>query len=124
MIILIDALLFVGSLLLFSAQLWACRVRGLSDYTVLGERYAAEFERRWVQDGAPRGELLGSPDIQSMADLGGARQVVSDMRSIPISTRTLTQMLLAALLPMTPLILFKYPLVDLIAQFFTGLVGL
>ncbi len=123
-IILIDALLFVAPLLLFSSQLWTCRVRGLSDYTVLGERYAAEFERRWLKDGAPRDELLGSADIQSMADLGGARQVVSDMRSIPISTRTLTQMLLAALLPMTPLILFKYPLVDLIAQFFTGLVGL
>lgn len=124
MIVLIDAALFIGPLLLFSAQLWNCRVRGLGNYTVLGERYAAEFERRWLADGAPRDELLGSADIQSMADLSGARQVVSDMRSIPITTRTLTQLLLAALLPMTPLILFKYPLVDLIAQFFSGLVGL
>jgi hypothetical protein len=91
---------------------------------VLGERYAAEFERRWLADGAPRDELLGSADIQSMADLAGARQVVSDMRSVPITMRTLTQLLLAALLPMAPLVLFQYPLADLIAQFFTGLVGL
>lgn len=123
-IVLVDAVLFIGPLLLFSGQLWACRVRALSSYTALGERYAAEFERRWLRGDASREELLGSADIQSMADLSGARQIVSDMRSIPMGTRSLAQLLLAALLPMTPLILFQYPLVDLIARFFNGLVGL
>lgn len=123
-IVLIDAVLFVGPLLLFSAQLWACRVRGLGRYSVLGERYATEFERRWMAEGAPHDDLLGSPDIQSLADLSGARQVISDMRTIPIGRRALMQLLLAALLPMAPLALFRYPLVDLIAQFFAGLVGL
>jgi hypothetical protein len=122
-IILIDAILFIGPLLLFSAKLWACRIHTLGNYTVMGARYAAEFERKWHTERQPPDDLLGNADIQSMADLTGARQVVSDMRSIPISTRSMMHLLLAALLPFTPLLLFKYPLLDLIAQILTGLVG-
>jgi hypothetical protein len=122
-VVLVDLLLFVAPLLLFSGQLWACRVRGLGRYMVLGEQYVAAFERKWLSRGATREGLLGNPDVSTLADLGAVIAVVRNMRSLPISPRTLTQMLAAALLPMVPLILFKYPLVELIVEVFKRIGG-
>ena len=41
----------------------------MDDYGKLGQRYAREFDRKWMRDGAPDEPLLGSADIQSLADL-------------------------------------------------------
>ena len=124
-ILLADALLFVGPLLVFSGKLWQCWVKGLNDYGALAERYVGEFDKKWLDAGAaPAEPLLGTPDVQSLADLNTSLGTVRDLRFIPVGPRLLVPLAFAALLPLTPLVLFKYPLTQLLAKFFEGMFGL
>jgi hypothetical protein len=121
----VDALLFVGPLFVFAPRLWACRVQGLIDYMEFAERYVTDFEAKWLRPDAQPGEaLLGTADIQSLADLGSSVERVRDMRIVPVSSSLLMQIAITALLPMMPLALFKYPIADLAREVFSRLVGL
>ncbi|HTP01851.1 MAG TPA: hypothetical protein VMJ64_10805, partial [Anaerolineales bacterium] len=123
-ILLADAVLFLGPLYIFSRTLWACKVKGMSDYSGFAERYVNEFDRKWLGPD-PTGEpLLGTADIQSLADLSNSVSIVRDMRLVPESPSILMYLAVAALLPLLPLALFKYPLADLLAKFFGRLAGL
>jgi hypothetical protein len=120
-----DAVLFIGPLCVFSRKLSNCKVRGISDYFVFAERYVSEFERKWLgADPAPGEPLLGTADIQTLADLSNSVGIVRDMRPVPVSRSMLTSLAVAALLPLLPLVLFKYPIADLLAKFFERLSGL
>jgi len=120
-----DALLFVGPLLVFSRKLWQCWLKGVNDYGALAERYVREFDKKWLDAGAaPNEPLLGTPDLQSLADLNNSVSVVGDMRFVPVGPRLLVPLTVAALLPLAPLVLFKYPLAELLAKFVAGMFGL
>jgi hypothetical protein len=124
-VLLVDAVLFLGPLLIFSRKLWKCKVTGMSDYSALAERYVNEFDRKWLgADPAPGEPLLGTADIQSLADLSNSVGIVRDMRLVPVSPSMLTYLAVAALLPLLPLVLFKYPIAGLLAKFFDRLSGL
>jgi len=124
-ILLADAVLFIGPVCIFSRKLWACKVKGMSDYSALAERYVNEFDRKWLgADPAPGEPLLGTADIQSLADLSNSVSIVRDMRLVLVTPSMLMYLAAAALLPLLPLVLFKYPLADLLAKFFGGLSGL
>jgi hypothetical protein len=124
-ILLADAVLFLGPLFIFSRKLWACKVKGLSDYSAFAERYVNEFDRKWLgADPAPGEPLLGTADIQAMADLSTSVGIVRDMRLVPVSPSMLMYLAAAALLPLLPLVLFKYPIAELLAKFFGRLSGL
>jgi hypothetical protein len=124
-ILLADAVLFLGPLLIFSRKLWACKVKGMSEYSALAERYVNEFDRKWLgADPAPGEPLMGTADIQSLADLSNSVSIVRDMRLVPVSPSLLMYLAVAALLPLLPLVLFKYPVEDLLAKFFGRLSGL
>jgi hypothetical protein len=100
-------------------------VTGLTDYSALAERYVNEFDRKWLgADPAPGEPLLGTADIQSLADLSNSVGIVRDMRLVPVSPSLLMYLAVAALLPLLPLVLFKYPVADLLARFFGRLSGL
>jgi hypothetical protein len=121
-ILLADVVLFIGPVCVFSRKLWASRVKGLSDYGAFAERYVNEFDRKWLGAGPAPGEsLLGTPDLQSLADLSDSVSIVRDMRLVPVSQRMLMHLAVAALLP---LVLFKYPIKDLLTKFVDNLSGL
>jgi len=121
----VNAVLFIGPVCVFSRKLWKCRVKGMSDYSELAERYVNEFQSKWLGTGAaPKEPLLGSADIQSLADLSTSVDIVRDMRLVPVSTNLLMYMAGATLLPLLPLVLFKYPIADLLAKFFERLAGM
>jgi hypothetical protein len=122
-ILLLDALIFIGPLLLFTPKLWACKVTGVSDYMMLAEKYSSGFEKKWVHGEQSMENLLGNSDIQSLADLGTAVEVLHGMRIVPVSPRTLLSLAIVALLPLAPLVLFKIPLADLAAQIIGRLTG-
>ncbi|MGE5318905.1 MAG: hypothetical protein ACM3KD_01870 [Hyphomicrobiaceae bacterium] len=125
LVLVVVAVLFLGPLFIFMSWLWACRVKGLSDYMVFGSSYVNGFDRKWLgAAGADREPLLGTPDLQSLADLGNSISVVRDMRVVPISLLLLKDYALTALLPFLPLFLFKYPVADLAEKFFARLTGL
>jgi hypothetical protein len=124
-VLLADAVLFLGPLHIFFLKLWRCKVEGMSDYSAFAERYVNEFDRKWLGADPPPGEpLLGTADIQSLADLSNSVGMVRDMRLVPVSASILIYLAVAALVPLLPLVLFKYPIGDLLAKFFERLSGL
>jgi hypothetical protein len=125
LLLLMDAALFLAPLLVFTAKLWASRTTGVGAYMTLSARYAKEFETKWTGGSIPDNEpLLGSADLQSFADLANTVAVVKSMRWITVGPRLLTMMTLAAAAPLTPLLLFQYPLAELAQKFFSRMVGL
>lgn len=108
-------LAIMGPLLVFAPMLEAVRRKGLMEYGRLAQRYAREFDEKWLRGGAAPGEpLIGSADIQSLADLGNSFEMVRGMRLSPFALRTLVQLAVASLLPVAPLLLTVIPLDQLI----------
>ena len=104
-------LLFLAPFLLFSAQLAQARRQGERDYGPLAARYAREFDEKWVHTATPPKEpLLGSPDIQSLADMGNAYGYVNQMRYTPITRQAVLQLAGATLAPIAPLALTMMPI--------------
>ena len=110
------AVIFVlGPLLVFAPKLAQAKRKGRREYGTLAQRYVREFDNKWLRGGAPAGEeLLGSGDIQSLADLGNSYQVITDMRWLPFTTKTILQMSITTLAPLAPLTLTVIPLDQLI----------
>jgi len=125
LVLLMDAALFLGPLLVFTDKLWASRTYGMSGYSSLAARYVAEFEAKWTSGRSPEdAPLLGTADLQSLADLGNSFSVVRAMRWVTVGPRLLTTMTVAALVPFAPLTLFKYPLAELAQKLIKHIVGL
>ena len=103
------AAIFVGPLFVFAPKLRLARARGLAEYMDLAASYVNAFQAKWLRREPGHEELLGTSDLQSLADLGNSVRVVEDMRTAPVSYRLLTRLVVAALVPMLPLLLFRVP---------------
>ncbi len=107
----------LGPLLIFAPKLMAAKLAGLREYGTLAQRYAREFDHKWLRGGAPAGEaFIGSADIQSLADLGNSFDVIKGMRLVPFTMQTVLQLSVATLLPVGPLLLTVIPLEQLLGQ--------
>jgi len=125
LVLLVDVALFIAPLLVFTDKLWACRTKGVGQYTSLASRYATEFESKWIDGDVPEGApLLGTEDLQSLAAVNTAVNMVKGMRWITVGPRMLTMMALAAIVPFLPLLSFQYPVTDLAQKFLSRLIGL
>ena len=100
-------LLVLGPLLVFYRPLRAARRLGMEEYGTLGQLYAREFDRRWVRGGHPPddGSLLGSADIQSLADLHNGYAMIERIRLVPFGMKNVTGLVAPILLPVAPLLL-------------------
>lgn len=106
-------------LLMLGSQLAQAKRKGSREYGLLAERYAREFDEKWVHGGAPSGEqLLGSGDIQSLADLGNSFSVVREMRIVPFKRDDVIRLTVATLLPVMPLALTMMSFEDLVKTLF------
>ena len=75
------------------------------------------FEERWVRAGAAKAsELLGSPDIQSLADLGNSYSVVSEMRIVPFGIKDITRLAVVTAAPLLPLTLTIFSLEEVLGR--------
>ena len=118
MVVFVQFLVF-APLFLFTGQLARAKRRGLGEYGTLAERYVREFDTKWLRGGAAADEpLVGSADIQSLADLGNSYEVVRGMRVAPISRDAILQLAVATLVPVAPLLLTMMPLEELVRKLF------
>jgi hypothetical protein len=107
----------LGPLLLFAPKLAEAKRRGNREYGTLAERYVREFDAKWLRGGAPADEpLVGSGDIQSLADLSNSFEVVRTMRIAPITRDAVLQLVAATLVPVVPLALTMMPLEELLKK--------
>jgi len=65
-----------------------------------------------------REDLLGTSDLQSLADLTNSLNVVTKMRLVPATYRLALILAAAALVPMLPLLLLQYPIAELAGKLF------
>ena len=107
----------LGPLLVFVVPLAIAKRTALRDYGHLARRYVDDFDAKWLRGQAPPDEpLIGSADIQSLADLGNSYEVVRTMRTIPITRDTLIQLVAMTLLPIVPLLLTMISVEELFKQ--------
>jgi hypothetical protein len=111
--VVIALILLLVPLVVFTGRLLETKRHGLQQYGTLATDYSGSFHRKWIGDGPPdREALLGTADIQSLADLGNVYTFVEKMNAVPISPRTPIQLALASLLPLTPLLFTVMPAKD------------
>ncbi len=109
----------IGPLLVFAPTLARTKRAGLLEYGTLAQRYVREFDAKWLRGGAAAQEsLVGSGDIQSLADLGNSFEVVKSMRIAPVTKEAIIQLAAATLAPLVPLALTMMPLEELLAKLF------
>ncbi len=109
-------ILVLGPLLAFSPHLLRAKRTGQREYGKLASRYVEEFDQKWVR-GAPVDEqLVGSSDIQSLADLGNSFEIIRGIRPIPFSREAVIQLIVIVLLPVLPLTLTMMPLEELVTK--------
>jgi hypothetical protein len=123
-VVLLAFLLLVvfGPLLVFTPRLAEAKRSGLREYGALAARYVRDFDAKWLRDTAPRDErLMGSGDIQSLADLGVGFETVKTMQLMPVSREAVLRLTAAMHAPIAPLLLTMMSLEDLLKRLF-GLV--
>jgi hypothetical protein len=105
-------------LLVFVGRLSRCRFKGLLDFSTLVLRYDRRFEEKWIEKkaGEPEEELLGSADIQSLADISSAYGHVNDMLLVPFDMKGFAVLASSAILPMLPLVGTAIPLQDILTK--------
>jgi len=106
-----------GPFLVFAPQLASAKRLGLGEYGTLAERYVREFDAKWVRGGASAGEsLLGSSDVQSLADMANSFDVVKRMQIAPITRDAFLGLAVATLAPIAPLALTMMSFEDLVKK--------
>jgi hypothetical protein len=97
---------------------------GARRYGLLATRYVDEFREKWMGDRRPEGEpLVGSADIQSLADLGNTYDVVREMRMLPLDRHAVVTLAIVVALPYLPLTLTMISLEALVSQVIGKLLG-
>ena len=99
-------------LTVFAPRLAESKRAGRGDAGRLASRYGRLFEEKWFRGGASDDELLGSGDIQSLADLGNSMAVVQEMRLVPFGWRDVTRLVTITAVPFLPLLLTIFSLED------------
>lgn len=123
-VVVLAVLIAVAPLVFFAPRLLVVRERGLLEYGALASAYTQAFARKWLEQNPARDDLLGTADIQSLADLSNSFGVVRTMRIVPCSWRDILLLALASVLPMTPLSLTVLPLSELIVRAVRTILGI
>jgi hypothetical protein len=98
--------LVLGPLLVFTPQLVRAKRAGLRKYGTLAQRYVLEFDAKWLRDGTgAKPLLLGSGDIQSLADLSNSFDIVRTMRVALFTKEIVILLAIVIVAPIAPLLL-------------------
>jgi len=112
-------LVLVAPLGFFARQLEEAGHKAKLRFGILASHYVDDFDLKWDEGEARPGEsLLGTPDLQSLADLANSFAVVSRIRLVPISKEALGRLVLLVTLPLLPLPLTMFPLDEALKRIF------
>ena len=107
----------LSPLLVFAPQLSEAKRKGLREYRILAMRYMREFDAKWLRGSVTGPEpLVGSADVQSLADMDSSYDIVRTMRTAPVTKDTVFRLIVATLVPIVPLLLTMMPLEELLRK--------
>jgi hypothetical protein len=99
--------LVLAPLTFFSMQISAAKRRDARLYGRLAQRYARDFEAKWI--GTTGESPLGTGDIQSLADMSNSLATVRATSGVPITRDAVIRLAVATLAPIAPLLLTIIP---------------
>lgn len=115
--VILQLFLMLGPLCVFAPKLLALKRRGRREYGTLAGRYTREFHEKWIEGAAlPDEPLLGSADIQSLADLANSYEVVRGIGAVPFGRDTIIQVAVPAVIPFVPLALTVLPAEEILKK--------
>jgi hypothetical protein len=110
-------LFVVGPLVMFYPQLLRAKRKGAAQYALLANRYVFGFEKKWIESGTPNtDQLLGTADLQSLADLGDSYSVVAQMRTLPFKITDMIHLAVVTAAPLLPLILTAFSAEEVLSR--------
>jgi len=102
-------------LALWIPKLKKVRKEGLLEYGRFAKTYTESFDRKWVHCAArPSDPVLGTPDLQSLADLGNSFAFIEKMRWAPISRKLVQQLAGWTAVPLIPIVILGTPTPELL----------
>jgi hypothetical protein len=108
-------LLVLLPLSFFMVHLGRARRTAVVEYGTLASRYVDDFRQKWIKNPSGNPErLLGTSDIQSLADLGNAFNVINDIHLLPYGKQAIIRLGVLLVLPLLPLTLTIVPLKQII----------
>ena len=103
-LIVIALILFAGPLMVFAPKLFRLKQDGLFRYGTLASQYTQAFDSKWANGiNSAEEPLLGTGDIQSLADLGNSYELVRKTRVVPIELSDFIGIALPGVIPALPL---------------------
>jgi hypothetical protein len=118
--VLVGACVAIGlfPLFAFAPRLAALRRRSLLEYGALLADYGRAFERRWIRREADDANtaLLDAPEIGPVADTVALYEAVTRTRPVPLSRRSVVPIVLAAALPLVPVVATQIPIRDVLLK--------
>ena len=117
MFVVLILIIFLGPLIVFTPRLIALKREGLLEYSTLATTYVRSFDHKWLRGDNEQNEpLLGTGDIQSLADLSTSVENIGNMKAFPVDSGVAKGLVVAAVLPFLPLVATVIPLKDLLKQ--------
>jgi hypothetical protein len=106
----------LGPLCVFIPKLNAARLAGLRTYGRLASDYVVGFARKWAPGAMASEHLLGTSDIQSLADLANSFAIVRESRLVPFGRDTVVRFLVVIALPLVPLLFTMFAVEELLTR--------
>jgi len=108
-------LVVLAPLAFFVVHLSRARRKARREFGILSSKYVDDFRDKWIRHKTDSTEpLLGTPDLQSLADLANSFKTVSEIRLLPFDKQALIQLVGILILPIVPLILTVIPLKEIV----------
>jgi len=115
--VVLSVILGLLPLALWIPRLRKVRKQGLLEYGRLAKTYTESFDRKWVHCAAgPAEPMLGTADIQSLADMGNSFGFIQSMRIAPISRKLVLQLAVWTVIPLVPVVILGTPTAELLQQ--------
>ena len=108
----------LAPLLMFGPRMARAKRKALADYGLLAQRYVEGFDQKWARAPLSSAELLGTGDIQSLADLGNSYQVIREMQIVPFGLQDISRLVIATAVPLAPLLLTIFSFEELLIRIF------
>jgi hypothetical protein len=94
----------------FIPQLLQARLLATRELGDLACTYVDDFRDKWLKRGSAEEEqLLGTSDIQSLADLGHSYSVTNEMRLVPFARQSVLRLAMLLIAPLLPLTFAEVP---------------
>ena len=107
--------ILISPMFFFMKKLTITKLNGILEYGIASHKYVHDFHKKWINGNNPEKEkILGSSDIQSLADLGNSYGIIESMVSFPMNFKRIAALIVIVAIPFLPLTLLVIPVNEIL----------